>query len=60
MFRPHIGHHQATLIIWGDHCTVHFVLITLRHIIVVVVVVVVLHLPCRIYSSYFLAAVSLQ
>jgi hypothetical protein len=19
----HMGHHQATLITWGDHCTVH-------------------------------------
>jgi hypothetical protein len=40
MFRPHMGHHQATLIIWEDHCTVHFVHSTLRHIVVVVVVVV--------------------
>jgi hypothetical protein len=28
MFWPHTGHHQATVIIWGDHCTVHFVLRT--------------------------------
>jgi hypothetical protein len=53
MFRPHVGHHQATLIIWGDHCTalhctVHFVLSTLRHISVVVVVVNLLR---RIFSS---------
>jgi hypothetical protein len=26
MFRPHMDHHQATLIIWGDHCTVHLYL----------------------------------
>jgi hypothetical protein len=39
MFRPYVGHHQATLIVWGNHCTVHFVLSTLRHIIVVVIVV---------------------
>jgi hypothetical protein len=31
--------HQATLIIWGEHCTVHFVLSTLRHIVVAVVFV---------------------
>jgi hypothetical protein len=48
-----MGHHQATLIIWGDHCAVHFVLSTLRHIVVVVVVVVVVvNLLCRIFSSY--------
>jgi hypothetical protein len=29
MFRPHMGHLQATLIVWGHHCTVHFVLSTL-------------------------------
>jgi hypothetical protein len=51
MFRSHMGHRQATLIIWEDHCTVHFVLSTLRHIVVVVVVVVVercLSLCCSI------------
>jgi hypothetical protein len=59
MFRPHMGHHQATLIIWGDRCTVHFVFITIRHIVVVVVVVVVVNLLRRIFSSYvFLAAFS--
>jgi hypothetical protein len=21
MLRPHMGHHQATLTTWGDHCT---------------------------------------
>jgi hypothetical protein len=55
MFRPHMDHHQATLIICGDHCTVHVVLSILRHIVVVVVVVVVtvvLNLLCRIFSSY--------
>jgi hypothetical protein len=26
-----MGHLQATLFIWGDHCTVHFVLNILRH-----------------------------
>jgi hypothetical protein len=30
-----MGHHQATLIIWGDHCTVYFVLSTLMHVVVV-------------------------
>jgi hypothetical protein len=34
MFRPHMGHHQETLIIWGDHWTLHFVLSTVRHIVV--------------------------
>jgi hypothetical protein len=49
MLQPHMSHHQATLIIWGDH----FVLSTLRHIvIVVVVVVVVVNLPRRIFSCY--------
>jgi hypothetical protein len=55
-----MGHHQATLIIWGDHCTVHFDLSTLRHIVivvVVVVVVVVVNLLRRIFSS-FLTVVS--
>jgi hypothetical protein len=53
MFRPHIGHHQTTLIICGDHCTVHFVLRTLRHIVVVVVVVViVVNLLHRVFSAY--------
>jgi hypothetical protein len=51
IFRPHMGHHQATLIIWGNHCTVHFVISTLRHVVVVVVVVVV-NLLRRIFSSY--------
>jgi hypothetical protein len=52
MFRPHMGHHQATLIVWEDHCIAHFVLSTLRTIVVVVVVVVV-NLLRRIFSSYF-------
>jgi hypothetical protein len=43
--------------IWGDHCTVHFVLSTLRHIVVVVVVIVavsvVVNLLRGIFSSYF-------
>jgi hypothetical protein len=47
MFRPHMGHHQATLVIWGDHCTVHLALSILRHIVVVVV-----NLLRRIFSSY--------
>jgi hypothetical protein len=56
-----MGHHQARLIIWGDHCTVHSVLSTLRYIVVVVVVVVVVaaaaavvivNLLRRIISSY--------
>jgi hypothetical protein len=54
MFRPHMGHHQGTLIIWGDHCTVHFVLSTLGHIVVVFVAVVTL--LRRIFSSYLEAA----
>jgi hypothetical protein len=50
------GHHQATVIIWGDHCTVHCVLSTLRHVDVVVVV----NMLRRIFSSYLLlAAVSM-
>jgi hypothetical protein len=53
-----MGHHEATLTIWGDHCTVHFVLNTLKHIIVVavvvVVVVVVVDLHHTIFSSYLL------
>jgi hypothetical protein len=36
MFRPHMCHHQATRVVWGDHCTIHFVLCTLRHTVVVV------------------------
>jgi hypothetical protein len=52
IFQPHIGHHQATIIILGDHCTVHSVLSTLRHIVVVVVVVVVVNLLRRIFSSH--------
>jgi hypothetical protein len=47
MVRPHMGHHQTTLIIWGDHCTVHFVLSTLRLIVIVVV-----NLLRSIFSSY--------
>jgi hypothetical protein len=53
-----MGHHQGTLIIRGDHCTVHFVLSTLRHVVVVVivvvvvVVVVVVNLLRNIFSSY--------
>jgi hypothetical protein len=35
MFRPHMGHHKATVIIWGDYCTVYFVLSTIRHIAVI-------------------------
>jgi hypothetical protein len=34
MFRPRMGHHQVTLIIWGDYYTVHFVLSILGHIVV--------------------------
>jgi hypothetical protein len=52
MFRPHMRYHQAALIIFGDHCTVHFVLSTLRHIVISVVVVVVVNLLRRIFSSY--------
>jgi hypothetical protein len=48
MIGPHMGHHQATVIIWVDHCTVHFVLSTVRNIVVVVVV----NLLRRIFSSY--------
>jgi hypothetical protein len=52
-----MGHHQATFI-WGDHCTVHFVLSAFRHIVVaaavVVVVVVVVNLLRMIFSSYLL------
>jgi hypothetical protein len=55
MFRPHIRNHQAKLIIWGDHCTAHFLLSTLRHIVVVVVVVNLLR---RVFPSYLLAAIS--
>jgi hypothetical protein len=46
-----MGHHQATLIIWGDHWTVHFVLSTLNHIVVFVVVVVVVDL--NFFLGYF-------
>jgi hypothetical protein len=54
MFRPHMGHHQANLIIWGGHCTVHFVLSTLRHIVVIVVVVIVIvaNFLRKIFLSY--------
>jgi hypothetical protein len=45
MFRQHMGHHQATRIIWGDHCTVHFVLSTLGTLLFV-------NLLCRIFLSY--------
>jgi hypothetical protein len=48
-----MGHYQATLIIWGDRYTAHFVLSTLRHIAVVVVVVVDVNLLGRIFSSSF-------
>jgi hypothetical protein len=33
MFQPHMSHLQTTFIILADHCTVHFVLSTLRHIV---------------------------
>jgi hypothetical protein len=49
MLRPHMGHHQATFIIWRDHCTVHSVLSTPRYIVVVVV-----NLLRRIFSSYLI------
>jgi hypothetical protein len=49
MFRPHMGHHQATLINWGDHCNVHFALSALRHIVAVV------NLLPRILSCYILS-----
>jgi hypothetical protein len=58
MFPTYMGHYQATLIIWENHCTVHFVLSTLRHIVVVVVVGVVVfvfvfvNLLRKIFSSY--------
>jgi uncharacterized membrane-anchored protein YitT (DUF2179 family) len=47
MFRPHMGYHQAALVIWGDHCIVHFVLSTLGTSLLFV------NLLCRIFSSYF-------
>jgi hypothetical protein len=50
MFLPHMGHHQATFIIWGDHCTVHFVLSNLRHIVVVVNLLRRIF-SCLIYSN---------
>jgi hypothetical protein len=53
MFRQHMGLDQATLIIWGDHCTVHFVLSTLRHIVVVVVVVVVVIVVVNLLRRIF-------
>jgi hypothetical protein len=43
-----MGHHQATLIAWGDHCTVRFVFCTYRHIVVIAV-----NLVYRIFLSYF-------
>jgi hypothetical protein len=49
MFRPHMGLHQATLLTWGDHCTVHFVFCTCRHIVVV-------NLFYRMFLSYFLSS----
>jgi hypothetical protein len=53
MFRPHMGHHQVTFIIWGDNYTVHFVLSAIRHIVAVV------NFLRRIFSSYlFLETVS--
>jgi hypothetical protein len=48
------GHHQATLVTWGDHCTVHFVLSILRHVVDVVVVV---NLFRRIFSLIVLAVI---
>jgi hypothetical protein len=48
MFRLHMGYHQATLIIWGDHCTVHFVFCAYMHIVVIAV-----NLLYRIFLSYF-------
>jgi hypothetical protein len=51
MFRPHMGHHQATLTAWGDHCTIYFVFCTYRHIVVIVV-----NLFYRIFLSYFLSS----
>jgi hypothetical protein len=36
MFRPYMGHHQATPIIRRDHYTVHFVLSILRHIVIII------------------------
>jgi hypothetical protein len=46
MLRPHMGHHQAAIIIWGDHCTVYFVLGNLRHVVVV-------NLLRRMFLFYF-------
>jgi hypothetical protein len=48
-----MGHHQATVIIWGDHCTVHLVLSTLKHVVVVVVVVVVTVVVVNYLVRYF-------
>jgi hypothetical protein len=56
MFRPHMGHHEATLSIWGDHYTVHFVLSAFRHIVVAVVVVVVVNFLCMTFSSYLFSS----
>jgi lipoate synthase len=49
MFRSCMDHHQATLVILGDHCTIHFVLSTFRHTAVFVVVGNWLRM---IFSSY--------
>jgi hypothetical protein len=56
MFWPYIGHHQAILIIWGDHCTLRFVLSILRHVVDVIVVIVnvVVNLLRGIFSPYFI------
>jgi hypothetical protein len=63
-----MGQHQATLIIWGAHYTVHIILNTPRHIVaeaaaaaaavVVVVVVVVEFASYDIFITSILAAVS--
>jgi hypothetical protein len=46
LYREHMDHQQATFIVWGDHCTIHFVLSTLGHIVLVA------NLLHRIFSSY--------
>jgi predicted neutral ceramidase superfamily lipid hydrolase len=49
MFRPHMGHHQATLIIWKDHCIVQLSLVSLGTSLLLLLFVNLLR---RLFSSY--------
>jgi hypothetical protein len=61
MFRPHMGHHKGTLIIWGDHCTVHFVLSTHSYIGFVVVIILLRRIfPSYLFSGRFSMILSLS